>query len=92
VTVSLSRGAINVFFPVFITIIMWMLIIAETMIFAPYYLQKKKADAPGIPLLLTPLADLLLPLSNLLSLMLLSLLSVRPTGSSPTFDTILIIY
>ena len=50
VTVRLTRGRINVFFPIFMTIIMWMLIIAETMIFVPYYLEKKKADAPGIPL------------------------------------------
>ena len=50
VTIRLTRGSINVFFPIFMTIIMWMLIIAETMIFIPYYLGKKKADAPGIPL------------------------------------------
>ena len=47
---TFARSSINVFFPIFMTMIMWMLIVAETMIFLPYYLEKKKADAPGIPL------------------------------------------
>ena len=50
IIVNLSRSGINIFFPMFMTIIMWMLIIAESMIFIPYYLEKKMADAPGTPL------------------------------------------
>ena len=45
ITLGLTRGNINIFFPIFIAII-----VAESLIFIPYYLEKKKADAPGIPL------------------------------------------
>ena len=45
ITLGLTRGNMNIFFTIFIAII-----VAESFIFIPYYLEKKKADAPGIPL------------------------------------------